>query len=70
MFSVKSRMATGYDGQGNEESAFDLGWVGPAGQMYSTLNDLMKVCTCMLINAICTFTCLYSTKGSCTKCTI
>ena len=43
MFSVKSRMATGYDAQGNEESAFDLGWIGPAGQMYSTLNDLMKV---------------------------
>ena len=38
-------MATGYDGQGNEESAFDLGWIGPAGSMYSTLNDLMKVCT-------------------------
>ena len=45
IFSVKSRMATGYDVQGNEESAFDLGWAGPAGQMYSTLNDLMKVRT-------------------------
>ena len=43
IFRVKSRMATGYDGQGNEESAFDLGWAAPAGQMYSTLNDLMKV---------------------------
>ena len=45
IFSVKSRMATGYDVQGNEESAYDLGWAGPAGQMYSTLNDLVKVCT-------------------------
>ena len=40
---VKSRMATGYDGQGNEAFMYDLGWAAPAGQMYSTLNDLMKV---------------------------
>ena len=44
-FSVKSRMATGYDAQGNEASLYDLGWVAPAGQMYSTVNDLMKVRT-------------------------
>ena len=24
---------------------YDLGWVAPAGQMYSTANDLMKVHT-------------------------
>ena len=36
-------MATGYDGQGNEALMYDLGWLAPAGQMYSTLNDLMKV---------------------------
>ena len=36
-------MATGYDGQGNEAFMYDLGWLAPAGQMYSTLNDLMKV---------------------------
>ena len=43
IFSVKSRMATGYDAQGNEAFMYDLGWAAPAGQMYSTLNDLMKV---------------------------
>ena len=42
-FSVRSRMATGYDAQGNEAFFYDLGWVAPAGQMYSTVNDLMKV---------------------------
>ena len=36
-------MATGYDAQGNEAFMYDLGWAAPAGQMYSTLNDLMKV---------------------------
>ena len=36
-------MATGYDAQGNEEFFYNLGWVAPAGQMYSTVNDLMKV---------------------------
>ena len=61
-FSVKERMATGYDVQGNEESAFNLGWAGPAGQMYSTLNDLMKVCTYMVIIAICALAFLYGTK--------
>ena len=43
---VKSRMATGYDAKGNKAFNFDLGWVAPAGQMYSTVNDLMKVTTC------------------------
>ena len=41
--SVRSRMATGYDAQGNEAFFYNLGWVAPAGQMYSTVNDLMKV---------------------------
>jgi len=40
-------MATGYDNQGNEAFTFDLGWMAPAGQMYSTANDLMKVTTYM-----------------------
>ena len=61
-FSVKGRMATGYDVQGNEESAFNSGWAGPAGQMYSTLNDLMKVCTYMVIIAIRALAFLYGTK--------
>ena len=36
-------MATGYNAQGDEAFTYDLGWVAPAGQMYSTVNDLMKV---------------------------
>jgi len=43
--SVKSRMATGYNPDGSEDQLFNLGWAAPAGQMYSTVNDLMKVCT-------------------------
>ena len=38
-------MATGYDAQGNEAFFYNLGWAAPAGQMYSTVNDLMKVTT-------------------------
>ena len=41
--SVKSRMATGYNPDGSEDAVFNLGWAAPAGQMYSTVNDLMKV---------------------------
>ena len=38
-------MATGYNTDGSEAPLYDLGWAAPAGQMYSTVNDLMKV-TC------------------------
>ena len=41
--SVKSRMAVGYLPDGSEAPLTDLGWLGPAGQMYSTVNDLAKV---------------------------
>jgi len=41
--SVKSRMATGYLADGSEDILLNLGWAAPAGQMYSTVNDLMKV---------------------------
>ncbi|XP_065903484.1 putative beta-lactamase-like 1 isoform X2 [Dysidea avara] len=40
--SVKSRMATGYNTDGSEDPLLNLGWAAPAGQMYSTINDLMK----------------------------
>ena len=36
-------MATGYNPDGSEDAVFNLGWAAPAGQMYSTVNDLMKV---------------------------
>ena len=36
-------MATGYNTDGSEAPLYDLGWAAPAGQMYSTVNDLMKV---------------------------
>jgi len=41
--SVKARMATGYNTDGSEAPLYDLGWAAPAGQMYSTVNDLLKV---------------------------
>ena len=36
-------MATGYLAGGLVAPLFDLGWDSPAGQMYSTVNDLLKV---------------------------
>lgn len=36
-------MAVGYDPQGNVAPLSDLGWIAPAGQMFSTINDLNKV---------------------------
>ena len=41
-------MAVGYEPDGSVAPLYDLGWEGPAGQMYSTINDLNKV---LLINA-------------------
>ena len=41
--SVKARMATGYNVDGSVALLTDLGWIAPAGQMYSTINDLNKV---------------------------
>ena len=37
---VISQLATGYDVNGSPVPLYDLGWVGPAGQMYSTTDDL------------------------------
>lgn len=42
--SVLERLATGYATDGSPEPVYDVGWWGPAGQMYSTLQDLNKVC--------------------------
>ena len=33
-------MAVGYLPTGDVAPLIDLGWIGPAGQMYSTTNDL------------------------------
>ena len=41
--SVIDEMAVGYDPDGSVAPLTDLGWGGPAGQMYSTVNDLAKV---------------------------
>jgi hypothetical protein len=41
--SVLERLATGYTLDGSVESVYDVGWWGPAGQMYSTLQDLNKL---------------------------
>ena len=40
---MKSRMAVGYLQSGAVAPLIDFGWVGPAGQMYSTMNDLNTV---------------------------
>ncbi|XP_062513300.1 putative beta-lactamase-like 1 [Corticium candelabrum] len=41
--SVIDEMAVGYDLNGSVAPLTDLGWLGPAGQMYSTVNDLAKL---------------------------
>ena len=41
--SIKDRLAAGYESDGSEEPRYDIGWWGPAGQMYSTTSDLNKV---------------------------
>lgn len=38
-----AKMATGYEPDGSVAPLYDLGWVGPAGQMYSTTTDLSTV---------------------------
>ena len=43
--SVMSKMATGYEPDGSLAPLYDLGWVGPAGQMFSTTADLNTVRT-------------------------
>ncbi|XP_003387189.1 PREDICTED: putative beta-lactamase-like 1 [Amphimedon queenslandica] len=40
---VKDRMAVGYTPDGDEAPLIDLGYISPAGQMYSTINDLNKL---------------------------
>ena len=47
LYSIKEKMATGYN-DGKEVAHSDLGWAAPAGQMYSTVNDLMKVKTLII----------------------
>ena len=41
--SVGDRLATGYESDGSEEPLYDIGWWGPASQMYSSASDLNKV---------------------------
>lgn len=43
LHSVQSRMAVGYNADGSVAPLYDLGWLGPAGQMVSTTDDLNKV---------------------------
>ena len=44
-------MAVGYEPDGSVAPLYDLGWEAPAGQMYSTTNDLTKVYMCMCVHA-------------------
>ena len=37
-------MAVGYAPDGSVAPLYDLGWEAPAGQMFSTTDDLNKVC--------------------------
>ena len=41
--SVQSRMAVGYAPDGSVAPLYDRGWESPAGQMFSTTDDLNKV---------------------------
>ena len=43
LHSVQSHMAVGYNADGSVAPLYDLGWEGPAGQMFSTTDDLNKV---------------------------
>ena len=45
-------MAVGYDPQGNVAPLSDLGWIAPAGQMFSTINDLNKVLQIVLYHFV------------------
>ena len=42
-------MAVGYIQSGDVAPLIDFGWEAPAGQMYSTVNDLNTVSACMHI---------------------
>ena len=39
-----SKVAVGYYPNGTVAPLYDLGWEAPAGQMYSSITDLNKVC--------------------------
>ena len=41
--SVMSKMAVGYEPDGSVAPLYDLGWLSPAGQMFSTTADLNTV---------------------------
>jgi CubicO group peptidase (beta-lactamase class C family) len=41
--SVGDHLATGYESDGSEEPLYDIGWWGPASQMYSSASDLNKL---------------------------
>ena len=43
IFSVQEMMAVGYNVDGTQAVLTDLGWVSPAGQMYSSTRDLDTV---------------------------
>lgn len=56
-------MAVGYELDGSVAPLYDLGWEGPAGQMYSTINDLNKVfilakVMCMLVQCCIRYYCI------------
>ena len=56
-------MAVGYNADGSKAPLYDLGWAGPSGQMYSTVNDLMKVLMCSHTCVyICDWICKYTTQ--------
>jgi hypothetical protein len=56
-YSVMKRMAVGYAPNGSVAPPQDLGWLSPAGQMYSTVDDLAKV-TGMRLLSVCLSVCL------------
>lgn len=45
-------MAVGYTPDGDEAPLINLGYISPAGQMYSTINDLNKVREKNIFNSV------------------
>ena len=47
---IQSQMATGYNADGSVALLFDLGWISPAGQMFSSARDL-DIVSCIYSNS-------------------
>ena len=67
-YSVLEGLATGYESDGSAEAVYDVGWWSPAGQMYSTVQDLNKVVT--LLFTQCPWPYIYTISSDITACKV